>query len=145
MTDDRRNLPDEIKPGQFSLVFEDVLEDDDEPFPLEITFTWDGENAASFVYDAWQDPADPTFVAEINSDPVYGWASWVNEEDVLIAFVHPMAEAEGWARVASGAPGAKTDDPDAALGDAETWISFAKLINAVAAGRPVPDMSRQTY
>ena len=53
MTDSRKNPPVEIKPGQFSLVFEDVLEEDDEPFPFEITFTWDGENAALFVYDTW--------------------------------------------------------------------------------------------
>jgi len=38
-------------------------------------------------------------VAEINSDPVQGWVSWVNGNDVLLAFLHPMAEEEGWARI----------------------------------------------
>jgi hypothetical protein len=60
-------------------------------------------------------------VAEVNSDPVYGWASWVNEEDVLIAFMHPLAAEEGWARVGSGAPGAGLDDAEAALANPETY------------------------
>lgn len=145
MTDSCRNAPVEIKPGQFSLVFDDVLEEGDEPLRVEITFTWSGENAASFVYDVWDDPADPTFVAEINSDPVYGWASWLNEEDVLIAFMHPLADEECWARVGSRAPGNGLDDPEAAMADPETWISLAKLIDAVVADKPVPDMRRETY
>jgi hypothetical protein len=145
VTDSQRNPPAEIKPGHFSLVFDDVLEDDDEPFPIEITFTWDGERAASFVYDAWRNPSDPTFVAEVSSDPVYGWASWVDYEDVFIAFMHPMAEEEGWARVGSCAPGAGLDDPEAAMANPETWLRLATLIRAVAADKPVPDITRQTY
>lgn len=135
----------EISPGRFSLVFEDVRDADDEPFPYEITFDWSGENTASFVFDACPDPSDPTFVGEINSDPVYGWASWLNEEDVLIAFMHPMAEKEGWARVGAQAPGAGLDDPEGAMSHPQTWITLAKLIYAVTADKPLPDCNRQTY
>lgn len=145
MTDGSNNPREKIRPGRFTLVFEDVFEEDDEPYPLEITFNWDGERAASFVYDSWQNPSDPTFVAEINSDPVYGWASWLNEEDVSIAFLHPMAETEGWARVDGGAPGAGLDDPEDALTTPEVWTNLAKLINEVVADRAVRGMTRQTF
>ncbi|MFV8316272.1 hypothetical protein [Mycobacterium sp. 23] len=137
--------PSEVEPGRFSLVFEDTIEEEDERVSYQITFTWEGERAASFVYDVAPTPGDPTFVAEINSDPIRGWLSWVNEKDVLIAFLHPMAEEEGWARISSVAPGAGSDEPEAALSDPETWIKLGRLIHAVTADAFVPDMSRHTY
>lgn len=54
----------EIVPGKFGLVFDDVVEEGDDPIRFEITFTWDGEDAVSFVYDAWHEPSEPSFVAE---------------------------------------------------------------------------------
>jgi hypothetical protein len=138
--------PAEVTPGKFSLPFEDVLEDEEEdPLAYEITFNWAGERAASFVYDVALNADEPTFVAEINSDPVQGWVSWVNGNDALIAFLHPMADEEGWARVVGGAPGAGKDDPEAALADPETWVKLGELIYAVASDRAVEGVTRQTY
>jgi hypothetical protein len=145
MTDSTKNTLTEIKPGQFSLVFEDVLEGIDDAYYLEITFTWGGESAASFEYDSWVNPADPTFVAEINSDPVYGWASWLNDEDVSIGFMHPLASEEGWARIGSRAPACGVDDPESTMADPQTWLGLAKLIHAVASDKPVAGMDRQLY
>lgn len=123
-------LTSEAKPGEFCLVFDDVFADGDEPFSYQIRFTWDGERAASFMLDAATEEGDPTFVGEINSDPIQGWVSWPNESDALIAFLHPLAEEEGWARVIGGAPGAGSEDPESALEEPQTWIKLGKLIHA---------------
>lgn len=141
-----RNQPaTEIQPGRFTLVFDYQPDSDEDPFFFEIEFTWDGETAASFAYDVWEDPTEPTFVTEANSAPVSGWASWVNGEDVLIAFAQPMADEEGWARVDSGAPGGSIHDSDDSLTEPRTWISFARLIHAVVMDEPVQHMTRQAY
>jgi hypothetical protein len=137
--------PTEIQPGRFALVFDCQPDSDEAPFSFEIEFTWDGETAASFVYDVWEDPAEPSFVADVNSAPVSGWASWVNGEDALIAFTQPIADEEGWARVDSGAPGGSIHDGDDSLSEPQTWISFARLIHAVVMDEPVQHMNRQTY
>jgi hypothetical protein len=81
---------------EFELVFM-YDEATGKPEATEIHFTWDGGTTATFRYDAWESPDDPSFVFEINSSPVYGWASWINGDDVLIAFSCPDAEEEGWA------------------------------------------------
>ena len=97
-----------IEPGVFQLLFGYQPDPDEPPALFEIQFTWDGETSASFVYDAWENPSERTYVADMNSAPVSGWASWVNShdgEDVLIAFSHSMTDEEGWARVDGGAPG----------------------------------------
>lgn len=135
----------EIEPGEFRLVF-GYQPDPDEPANLyEIQFTWDGETSASFVYDGWESPDERTYTADMNSSPVCGWASWVNGEDVLIAFAQTMNHEEGWARVDSGAPGGSLHESDSSLSEPETWISFARLIHAVVADEPVQNMTRQTY
>ena len=135
----------EIEPGRFRLVVDFQPDPYEPPFMFEIQFTWDGETAATFTYDVWENPEEPTFAVEVNSSPVSGWASWVNGEDVLIAFTEPMTHEEGWARVDSGAPGGSLHDVDADLDDPETWMSFARLIHAVVTDAPVQQMARQTY
>ncbi len=145
MTNTRNQPISEIEPGQFNVIVDYEPDPDETAFPFEFQFTWGGETAASFVYDVWEDPHQPTFAAEVNSAPVSGWASWVNGEDVLIAFTQPVADEEGWARVDSGAPGGSLHDLDGALSEPETWISFARLIHAVVMDQPVQRMTRQTY
>lgn len=141
-----KNSPAKINPGKFTLVFEHLLEGDEEDvLAYEIAFDWDGDRAASFVFDVASGPEEPTFVAEISSDPVRGWVSWVNGDDVLIAFQHIMADEEGWARVAGGAPGAGLDGPEAALADPETWVKLGKIIYAAASGEDVAEMLGQTF
>ena len=141
-----RNLnPSEIEPGRFALVFNHQLHDDEPAHALVVRFDWDGGTAASFELDSWDNPDEPTFGVELNSDPVTGWASWLNGDDALIAFVRPLADEEGWARVDGGAPGSSLHDFDGELHEPETWVSFAMLINAVVLDQPVANMSRQTY
>jgi hypothetical protein len=143
---DSRHQPDpEIEPGEFQLIFGYQPHPDEPPSLFEIQFSWDGETSASFVYDAWENPSERTYVADLNSAPVSGWASWVNGEDVLIAFAQSATEEEGWARVDSGAPGGSIHESDSALHEPATWISFARLIHAVVADEPVQNMTRQTY
>lgn len=145
MADRHNQLDTEIEPGDFTLIF-DYQPHSDEPAHLfEIRFTWDGETAASFNYDVWESPDEPALVADANSAPVSGWATWVSGEDVLIAFTQPLADDEGWARVDSGAPGGSIHDLDGGLSEPETWISFARLIHAVVTDAPVQGMTRQTY
>lgn len=145
MTDTWDQFDTEIEPGEFTLAFDFQPHPDEPAFLFEIRFTWDGETSASFVYDAWEDPNEPAFVADVNSAPVSGWTSWANGEDVLIAFAQPSADEEGWARVDSGAPGGSLLDSDGGLSDPGTWISFARLIHAVVMDEPVQHMTRQTY
>ena len=135
----------EIEPGEFRLLFGYQPDPNEPPALFEIQFTWDGETSASFIYDAWENPSERTYVSDVNSAPVSGWASWVNGEDVLIAFAQPMTDEEGWARVDSGAPCGSIHESDSSLSEPETWISFARLIHAVVADEPVANMSRQTY
>lgn len=135
----------EIEPGEFQLLFGYQPRPDEPPALFEIQFTWDGETSASFVYDAWENPDERTYVTDINSAPVSGWASWVNGEDVLIAFAQSAMHEEGWARVDGGAPGGSIHEVDSGLHEPETWVSFARLIHAVVHDEPVQNMSRQTY
>ena len=135
----------EIEPGRFTLVVDFQPDPDETAFFFEIQFIWDGETTASFTYDSWEDPEEPTFTPDANSAPVSGWASWVNGEDVLIAFAQPTTDQEGWARVDSGAPGGSLHDMEGDLNEPETWMSFARLIHAVVMDEPVQQMSRQSY
>jgi hypothetical protein len=137
--------PSDIEPGRFALVFNHQLHDDEPAYPLVVRFDWDGRNAASFEMDFWENPDEPSFGAQMNSDPISGWATWANGEDVLIAFARPMSDEEGWARVESGAPGAALHEVEGEHEEPETWVSFAMLINAVVLDQPVANMSRQTY
>lgn len=135
----------EIEPGQFTLIVDYQPDPGEQASLFEFHFSWDGETAASFVYDTWEDPEEPTFAVPVNSAPVSGWASWLNGEDVLIAFAQPLTDEEGWARVDSGAPGGSLHETDDSLSELETWMSFARLIHAVVLDEPVQNMSRQTY
>ena len=145
MTDPWNQLVSEIEPGDFTLVFDYQPHSDEPARFFQIRFSWDGETAASFVYDVWEGPDTSDYESDVDSAPVSGWASWVSGEDALIAFTQPMADDEGWARVDSGAPGAAIHDLDGGLSEPETWISFARLIHAVVTDAPVQGMTRQTY
>jgi hypothetical protein len=141
---DLPNLPDKIEPGDFKLVFMDD-EVTGEPEATEVRFSWDGGTAATFRCDAWDNPVDPSFVIEINSSPVYGLASWINGEDLLIAFSSPNAEEEGWTRIPGAAPASDLEDPDSAMFEPATWIELAKKISAVGYDLPLPGMTRETF
>ena len=139
------NQDSEIEPGEFQLLFGYQPDPDEPPSLYEMTVTWDGETSASFIYDSWENPSERTYVADMNSAPVCGWASWANGEDVLIAFAQTMTDEEGWARVEGGAPGGELHESDTALHEPQTWVSFARLIHAVVADEPVANMIRQTF
>lgn len=136
--------PATIEPGRFQLVFNFDASTGD-PVPVAIQFNWDGGTTAAFQYDAWMGPDQPTFVAEVCGSPVTGWASWVNGEDVLVAFECSLADEEGWARIEDGAPASSEDEPDEVMDQPEVWVEFAKKILAVGADHPLEGMTRQTY
>lgn len=53
------SLPARIEPGEFELVFNhDALTGD--PVPVFIQFNWDGDTTATFRYDGWISPDEPT-------------------------------------------------------------------------------------
>jgi hypothetical protein len=139
------DLPDKIEPGDFELVFMDEDEVTGEPAATEVRFSWDGGRAATFRCDAWDNPADPSFVIEISSTPVYGLAWWLNGEDLLIAFSCPLAEEEGWARISGGAPASDEEDSDDAMLEPATWIELAKKISAVGYDLPLAGVKRETF
>jgi hypothetical protein len=76
---------------------------------------------------------------------VYGLASWVNGEDLFVAFSSALAEEEGWARIPGGAPASDQEDPDDAMREPETWIELAKKILAVGFDLSVPGMAKETF
>jgi hypothetical protein len=139
------DLPDKIEPGEFELVFMDEEMTGEPEAATEVRFSWDGGTAATFRCDAWDNPADPSFVIEISSTPVYGLASWINGEDLFIAFSSPLAEEEGWARIPGGAPASDEEDSDDAMLEPATWIELAKKISAVGYDLPLPGMTRETF
>ncbi|OBG70280.1 hypothetical protein [Mycobacterium sp. E3305] len=142
---DLPELPDKIGPGDFTLVFMDEDEAGEPLGAAEIRFSWDGGPAATFRCDTWDNPADPSFVFEIGSSPVCGVASWLNGEDLFIAFSSRVAEEEGWARIPGGAPASDEEDADDAMLEPATWIELAKKISAVGYDRPLPGMKRETF
>jgi hypothetical protein len=134
-------LPDEIEAGQFELVF---MSDagDGEPIPMEIHFTWDEGSTATWWQDIWEGAPG---LSPGSSSPAFGWASWLNRKDVLIAYRWPEAGTEGWAHIVGGAPGSGEKYPDDALFEPETWVELGKKIVSAVHGFTVPGMTRQTY
>jgi hypothetical protein len=128
--------PDEIEPGEFDLNF--TADSYGEATPMEMHFKWENEaTTATFWQDIW---ADAPGLSPGSSAPAYGWASWLNGKDVLIAFTWPDVGVDGWAHIEGGAPG----DYDA-LFETETWVEFGRKIVAAVHGSPLPGMTRQTY
>lgn len=134
-------LPDEISPGEFKLVFM-YDTDDGEPVPMEIEFTWDGGTTATWAQDIWWNAPNQS---PASSASPYGWASWRNRKDVLIAYELPDLDLNGWARIEGGAPASDKDDPDDAMYEPETWVEFGKKIVAALRGNSLPGMTWQTY
>lgn len=113
-------LPDEIEPGEFVLTFiQDVY---GERTPMEIHFTWDETSTATWWCDIWEGAPG---LSPGSSAPAHGWASWLNGQDVLIAFTWRDVGVDGWAHIEGGAPGGDEQD-DYALFETETWIEFGK-------------------
>ncbi len=130
-------LPAEIEPGEFELTF--MVDSYGESTPMEIHFTWDETSTANWWCDIWEGAPD---LSPGSSAPAHGWASWLNGQDVLIAFTWPDVGVDGWAHIKGGAPGNGDFD---ALFEEETWVEFGKKILAAVHGSSLPGMTRQTY
>lgn len=114
------SLPDRIEPGDFVIAFNSDLAGGD-PQQYEVSFSWDGRSHTNWVQDiGYSDDMSPA-----SSAPVYGWASWLNFPDALIAYYSPDAGIEDSVRLEGAAP--DTENP-------ETWLEFARQITAAIYG-----------
>lgn len=114
------SLPDSIEPGDFTISFgSDVAGGDLQQY--EVRFSWDGGRHVNWV----QDIGYSSELSPASSAPVYGWASWLNFPDALIAFYSPDAGIEDSAHLDGAAP--DTENP-------ETWLDFARRITAAIYG-----------
>ncbi len=143
-------LPDEIGPGSFAFTY--MAEVWGEPQAQDVSFDWDGGSTVTWTQDISGDEA----ISPGSGAPVSGWASWLNGEDLLLAFSGPDLELEGWARVPGGAPTASRPgddaddesdepDPDEALADPARWVALARTITAVVCEQEVPGAEVRRY
>lgn len=107
------DLPDVIEPGTFDLQF--MFDPGSGPQLQWISFTWDGSSSEA---DWIQDYGDNTGAFPMSSAPAYGWASWLHDDGVLIAYYSDELEVEKAERVSCSAP---TEDP-------QSWIELGRAI-----------------
>ena len=68
---------------------------------FDISIIWDGGSHATWSLDISEHEA----ISMASRAPIYGWASWRNGDDLLLAYQYDDLEVEGWARVPGAAPG----------------------------------------
>jgi hypothetical protein len=125
------DLADAIGPGRFEFEFPYYP---DGGTPQWISFSWDGGTHAEWE----QDIGGGAGLSPASSAPVYGWASWLNGNDVLLMYYSPDMGSEGWARVPGVAP--DEDDP-------KSWVKLGRAIVAAIYGDYTqwPGMSGEHY
>lgn len=141
---DTINLPREVRPGSFSFSYMANTLIDWGPQWEDIEFEWSGSRSARWMRDiSAEGDTGPG-----SSAPVDGHASWLNGRDLLLAYVSPELQTEGWARVPGGAPTSEShdlaDDVDA-LSDPFRWVRLARIITAVTYERPIAGMTAERY
>jgi hypothetical protein len=101
--------------------------------PQWISFSWGGGTHAE-----WEQDIGSAGISPASSAPVYGWASWLNGNDVLLAYYSPDMGFEGWARVPGVAP--DEDDP-------KSWVKLGRAIVAAIYGdyTHLPGMSGEHF
>jgi hypothetical protein len=124
------NLAEQIESGRFQFDFDYYPEGGG---PQWISSRWDGGTRADWE----QDIGGSADLSPASSAPVYGWASWLNGEDVLLAYYSTDMGFEGWARVPGVAP---TDDP-------KSWVELGRAIVAAIYGNytDLPGMSGEHF
>ena len=107
-------LPEVINPGQFDFQF--MFDPGSGPQFQGISFEWDGSSTEA---DWSEDYGDNNAGASPGSGAiVYGWASWLIDGGVLVAYYSDEMEVEKAERVRCAAP---TDDP-------QSWIELGRAI-----------------
>jgi hypothetical protein len=116
-------LSDVIEPGDFTITVESNVAGG-ELTPYEVSFSWDGATHANWIQDIGVSPGH----SPASSAPVYGWASWLNGDDVVLAYYSYDIEIEGCVRIPGAAPGRPQKDSDAATASPRAWLEFARTI-----------------
>ncbi|OUS97330.1 hypothetical protein CA951_02995 [Rhodococcus sp. NCIMB 12038] len=131
-------LPEHIEPGEIKFTF--MVDAGDSPQAEDITFTWDGGLSATWLQDISEHESN---LSPASSAPVWGWASWRNGGDLLLAYTWPDVEVDGWAHIPGGAPG--SEDQEDTLSEPQTWVELARTIISVLRGEELPKRTGQTY
>ncbi|MGW5322536.1 hypothetical protein [Rhodococcus pyridinivorans] len=119
--------------GKLSFTF--MFDDGNGFCAQDITFDWDGGAWTTWSQDISEHEGD---LSPGSSAPAYGWASWLNRTDLILAYVWPDLGIQGWAHVPGGAPDDYDDDPQA-------WVELARTIVSVLYGNETPRRTGQTY
>jgi len=135
-------LPETIEPGEFAFTFMVDLGDGD-AVAHEITVDWDGGWTATWREDISGDEA----VSPGSSAPAFGWVSWRNGTDLLVAYTWPELDLDGWAHIPGGAPGSDLTDEEAedAPYDSQFWVELARRIANVLHGNTIVGQTGQTF
>jgi hypothetical protein len=107
-------LPDVINPGQFDFQF--MFDPGSGPQLQWISFNWDGSSTdADWIEDYGDDNAGASMASGAT---VYGWATWLIGDGVLVAYYSDDMEVEKAERVSCAPP---TNDP-------QSWIELGRAI-----------------
>jgi hypothetical protein len=138
-------LPALIDGGRFEFTFMATQYGSSDPVAFDVWFDWEPGNRHAVW---WQDISGLEAISPGSSAPVWGWASWRNGDDLLLAMTSHELELEGWARVPGGAPTAGADpeaDDEETLRDPGRWLRLAKHIQAVIGEEWPPGTESQFY
>ncbi len=82
-----------------------------------------------------------------SSAPAYGWASWRDRTDLLLADTWPDLEVDGWAHIPGDASGSGLPDEEAenVLYEPRTWVELARLLAGAVRGQELPAQTGQTF
>jgi hypothetical protein len=137
-------LPDTVTPGRLAFTYMADPWGSAELQAQDIRFDWDGGRMVTWTEDISADEA----ISPGSSSPTHGWASWVNGEDLFLAYANPDNEFEGWARIQGAAPiagAAGQQDDEAILSDQQRWLKLARLISEVVGGQQPDGMTGEQF
>lgn len=138
------DLPDTVEPGGFAFTFTADAWGTGDPSAFDVEFDWPGDRHATFSMDiSAREGTSP-----LSSSPCHGWVSWQNGTDLLLAYVMPDEDVEGWARLTDGAPAAGGNDDeveDALLAEPQHWVELARRILAVVHELDLPGLTGERW
>ncbi|MDH6291900.1 hypothetical protein [Rhodococcus opacus] len=134
-------LPEQIDPGDIKFTF--MFDGGDGPQAEDIRFTWDGGCWTTWSQDISDHEGN---LSPASSAPVWGWASWRNGADLLLAYTWPDLGVDGWAHIPGGAPGRDlTDEDQDAMSEPQTWVELGRTIISVLREGELPPHTGRTY
>jgi hypothetical protein len=136
-------LPGSVEPGRFAFTYMADAWGTGDVQAQDITFEWGGGRTASWT----EDVSAHEGITPGSSSPTSGWASWIDGENLLLAYANEDSGFEGWARVPSAAPtrGPSDDDPDEVLADPARWVALARVITSVVHASPPDGTTGEQY